>query len=203
MKLRVILTACCLALVLLSGCSGSSAQGQKKMNYQETKKMMIDLLKTDEGKKAIQDVLSDPKMKSQLLMNQDFVKKTIQQTLTSKQGKKFFEQLLKDPKFAKTVAKAMTAQNKKLLKELMKDPDYQKMMMDILKDPEMQKQYLQLMTSQKYRKQMQKVIMESLQSPLFKAKIASELQKVVSEQMKKGTSGGKSQSSGQPQSQAS
>ena len=37
-------------------------------DYEETKKMVVDILKTDDGKKAIQQVMSDEKMKSELIM---------------------------------------------------------------------------------------------------------------------------------------
>lgn len=168
------------------------------MDYQETKKMMIDLLKTDDGKKAIQDIMENEDMKKQLLMNQDFVKQTIQQTLASKEGKQYLQKMLKDPKFEKTLAQTMMKDNQKMLKNLMKDPEYQTMMMDILKNPEMQKQYLGLMKSKPYRQQMQKVITETFQNPLFKSNISSMLKQIVDEELKKGTTKGSQQ--GQSQS---
>lgn len=203
MKIRLILASACLMFAFASGCSGTSSpqQSTSKPSYQETKKMMVDLLKTDQGKKAIADIMSDPKMKQKMLMNQDFVKKTIEKTLTSKEGVQFWQQMLKDPKFANSVAKAMTSQNKKLLKELMNDPKYQEMMMNILQDPQMQKQYLQLMNSKDYREQMQKVVTQTFQSPLFKQKIASLLSQVVDSELQKGNTGGgkQSQQGGQQQ----
>ncbi|HEX7064917.1 MAG TPA: spore germination lipoprotein GerD [Bacillales bacterium] len=202
MKRRLILITTCL-MIALSGCASTNAQGGSKMDYQETKKMLIDLLKTDEGKKAIQDIMTSTEMKKQLLMDKDFVKKTIQETLTSKEGKKFWQSLIKDPKFAKTLAETMTKQNEKMLKNLMKDPEYQALMMDILKSPEMERQYLELMKTKTYRQQVQKIIAESFQSPLFKAKIASILKQVVDEELKKGNTGsqtkGKKQGSSQSQ----
>jgi spore germination protein D len=205
MKRRVIALATCFLFVLLSACSGGNAQGagDNNMDYQETKKMMIDLLKTDDGKKAIQDIMKNEDMKKQLLMNQDFIKQTIQQTLASKQGKQYLQSMLKDPKFEKALAQTMMKDNQKVLKNLMRDPEYQAMMMDILKNPEMQKQYLELMKSKPYRQQMQKVITETFQSPLFKSKMASMLQQVVNEELKKGSSGGSQKGGGQSQSQAS
>ncbi|HET7657648.1 MAG TPA: spore germination lipoprotein GerD [Bacillales bacterium] len=204
MRTRLILTAVCFVFVLLSGCAGTNMpqQDASKPSYQETKRMLIDLLKTDEGKKAIEDIMSSPDMQQKLLMDQDFVKKTIQDTLTSKQGVQFWQQMLKNPKFAKTVAEAMTAQNQKLLMALMNDPKYQEMMMNILQDPEMQKQYLQLMNSKAYREQMQKVIVQTFQSPMFQEKIADLLRQVVDQELNKGNTGGQqSKQQGQPQQQ--
>lgn len=185
-------------LLFAAGCSGSSAQSQdKQMDYQQTKKMMIDLLKTDDGKKAIRDIMNDKQMKKEMLMNKDFVKKTIQDTLTSKQGKKYWHNLFKDPKFSHTIAKTMTKQHKDMLKTLMKDPKYQDLMMDILKSPEMEKQSLELMKSKAYRKQVQKIMADSLDSPMFQEKLRPILKQVVnketSKKSKSSSSKGKSQ----------
>lgn len=173
-------------LLLTAGCSGSAAQEKGgQMDYQQTKKMMIDLLKTDDGKKTIRDIMNDKQMKKEMLMNQDFVKKTIRDTLTSKQGKAYWKSLLKDPKFAQAVAKTMAKENKQTLKVLMKDPQYQDLMMDILKSPEMEKHNLELMKSKAYRKQTQKIMADSLNSPLFQEKLSSILKQVVDEELDK------------------
>ena len=65
------------------------------MDYEKTKKMVVDILKTDDGKKAIQDVLSDESVKSELIMNQDIIKKTVEETLASDKGKNFGKKPLK------------------------------------------------------------------------------------------------------------
>ena len=69
----------------------------------------------------------------------------------------------------------MQQQHEKMLKQLMKDPDYQQMMMDILKDPEMEKKYGELVKSKEFRKHLEKVITETLSSPLYKKKFEDEL----------------------------
>ena len=53
-----------LSLGLLAGCSGSSAPP----SYEENKKMLIDALQTEDGKKAIRTLLDDPQFK-ELLSN--------------------------------------------------------------------------------------------------------------------------------------
>ena len=82
-----------------------SANTSEEMDYEKTKKMVVDILKTDDGKKAIQDVLSDEGIKSELIMNQDIVTKTVEETLASDKGKKFWEKAFKDPKFTAAYAK--------------------------------------------------------------------------------------------------
>ena len=94
-----------LGILILVGCSGPP-QGSTP-DYQTTKKMVIDMLKSDDGKKAIHEILNEDNFKKQLIMNQDVVKKTITETLTSDKGKKFWESILKDPDFSKTLAKSM------------------------------------------------------------------------------------------------
>ena len=45
-----------------SGCS-QNGTSVAKMDYEETKKMVVDILKTDDGKKAIQDVFLTNQLK--------------------------------------------------------------------------------------------------------------------------------------------
>ncbi|TCP24200.1 spore germination protein D [Scopulibacillus darangshiensis] len=172
-------------ILLLSGCS-SGQQQSGQPDYQETKKMFIDMLKTDEGKKAVQDIMKDEKVKEQIVLNNDFVKKTITDALTSDKGKKYLESLFSDPKFSNKVAKVMQKNNEKMLKSLMKDPEYQAMMMDIFKAPKMEKEYLDLMKTKPFREQMQKVIMDTISSPLFATQLEDAVKKAVKEEMKKG-----------------
>jgi spore germination protein D len=176
-------------LLLLIGCSGQSTPSASP-DYQETKKMVIDIIKSDDGKKAIQDLFNDDQVKKQLLLDQDFVKKTITETLTSEQGKKFWTAMFQDPHFAKTVAVAMQKNNEQLLKQLMKDPQYQSLLMQVFKAPNMEQEYLELLQTKPFREQIQKSILEAVESPVFSAKLTEAITKAVSEQMKKSTEKG-------------
>ena len=182
-------------LVFLIGCSGQSSQGSTP-DYQATKKMVIDMLKSDDGKKAIQDILNDSEVKKQLVLNQDFVKKTITDTLTTDQGKKFWTGMLKDPEFSKTLASTMQKNNEQLLKQLMNDPQYQGMLMKVFKAPNMEQEYLDLLQTKPFRDQIQKSILEAVGSPIFSSKLTDAITKAVDEQMKKsgGKGGGSEQS---------
>ncbi|WP_335872199.1 spore germination lipoprotein GerD [Bacillus sp. 2205SS5-2] len=182
-----------LLVILLTGCSGGeSSNGQ--MDYEETKKMVVDILKTDDGKKAIQDVVADDKIKQELIMDEEIVKKTISEALTSEKGMDFWKESFKDPKFAESMAKSMKKENEKLLKSLMKDPAYQGMMMDLFKDPELQKEIQESLKSKEYREHLQEVIIETFESPLFKTKLQDVLMKAA-EEMK--GSGGEEKKSGE------
>ena len=87
------------------------------MDYEETKKMVVDILKTDDGKKAIKEIMSDDEMKSELILNEKVVTDTISKTLTSEKGVEFWKKAFEDPKFAETMANSMKDSNEKLLKE--------------------------------------------------------------------------------------
>ncbi|OIJ22468.1 spore gernimation protein GerD [Anaerobacillus alkalidiazotrophicus] len=172
-----------LLLLLLASCAVEDQGSQP--DYESTKQMMVDMLKTDEGKKSIQEVLSDDEVKQEIVLEQALVKETIQQVLTSEQGKQFWEDLMQDPEFAKSLAESLQTEVEKILKNLMKDPEYQTMMMDILQDPEMESAALDLMKSKEYRQQVMNIMTDAFESPYFKAQVNEILGKVASEQMKK------------------
>ena len=90
-----LLLISCLFLLLTSCTSSGSGKATAKFDYEETKKMFVDILKTDEGKKAIRDIMEDEKMKEQLIMDQTIVKETIEKTLTSEKGLEFWKKASK------------------------------------------------------------------------------------------------------------
>ena len=66
--------------VLISGCAPKE-ESAGQMDYEATKKMVVDIFKTDDGKKALQEVMKDEEMKQVLVMDQKVVTDTIQSTL--------------------------------------------------------------------------------------------------------------------------
>lgn len=178
-------------MMFLTSCSSNESSSGGQVDYDQTKKMVVDILKTDDGKKAIQDVMSDDKMKQKLVMDQKVVSDTIQQTLTSDKATDFWKKTFSDPKFAQGVAKNMRSENEKLLKELMNDPEYRGMMIEVFKEPEIQKELADALKSKEYRAHLQQVISETIESPLFKVKMQELLLKAAEEMKgKSGSSGG-------------
>ncbi|WP_100374479.1 spore germination lipoprotein GerD [Bacillus sp. FJAT-45037] len=166
--------------------SCAAAEGSNNTpDYEGTKKMMVDMLKTDEGKKAIQEIMSDEEMRHDLVMDNAFVKQTIQETLTSEEGRTFWQDVMSDPEFAKTFAQSMQTENEKMLKGLMKDPEYQGMMVTVLQDPEMEETILEIMKSKEYRQQVMTVMSDAFESPYFSAKISELLTVIAKQQMEK------------------
>ncbi|GLB61343.1 spore germination lipoprotein GerD [Cytobacillus sp. NCCP-133] len=201
-KFRLLLP---FAIVLfISGCGQGESGGQ--MDYEQTKKMVVDILKTDDGKKAIEELMADDKMKEKLVMDQKVVAETIEKTLTSEKGTEFWKKSFEDPKFAESMAKSMQKENEQLLKDLMKDPEYRGMMIEVLKDPELEKEVTNVLKSKEYREHLKKVMTETFESPLFKAKIQDILLKAAEdvksgEQQGGGEGGDDSGGGGQGQDQ--
>lgn len=173
-----------LSLIFVTfGCAPANVE-QNRMDYEETKKMVVDILKTDDGKKAIQELMKDEELKQNLVMDQQIVKQSIQETLTSENGIEFWKKTFEDTKFVEDFAKSMQKEHEKLIKGLMKDPEYQAMMMDILKNPEMEEQMIEVLKGQDFRKHLQSVVSETLESPLYKAKIEDILIKAAEDLQK-------------------
>ena len=183
-KMKSLLFFCC--FLVLFGCAPKE-QGNSQIDYDETKKMVVDILKTDDGKKAIQELMKGETMKQNLVMSQTEVNQAIQSTLTSEKGSEFWKKNFEDPKFAEVFAKSMEKEHENLMKNLMKDPDYQKMMIDLLKNPELEAETKEILKSQEYRKHLQTVISETFESPLFKVKLQDLLIKAAEEMQSKET----------------
>lgn len=183
-------------IFVISACAPREESGTQ-MDYEETKKMVVDILKTDDGKKALQEVMKDEEMKQVLIMDQNVVKETIETTLTSDKGAKFWQKVFEDPKFVESFAKSIKDEHEKVIKGLMKDPEYQKMLIDVFKDPEMEKSMLDAVKSQEFRKHLQDVVMETLSSPLYKAKIQETLLKAAEEMGQQGQQQGGEQGGGE------
>ena len=76
-----------LTIVLLASCNTPTSTP----SYEENKKMMIDALQTEDGKKAIRKLLEDPEFKSLLVIDSEQVKKSVEQTMLSKEAEDFLE----------------------------------------------------------------------------------------------------------------
>lgn len=151
-------------------------QTKNELDYEQTKQMMIDVLQTDEGKKALLDVISDDKLKQHLIINSDTVKETISKTLISKQGKEMWKSLFTDPSFLESFYSSIAEEQQKMFKQLMNDAEFQKQMLELLQNPEMKDQTLTLLKSQQFREHLEKTITETVENPLFKAKLQKSLQ---------------------------
>ena len=154
-------------LFLLVGCSDSKST---TLSYEEIKKIMLDTLQTEDGKKAVQQLLTDPAFKNQLVLEQADVQSSIETTLLSKDAQTFWNELFEDPKFQESYAKSLEQQHKKILQELMTDAKTQKQLIEFFGQPDMQKQMETLLKGATLRKQMEEVVMETIENPLLQTK---------------------------------
>lgn len=157
------------SIFLLSGCLDRSAD--KQTDYEQTKKMVVDILQTEEGKKALADIMQDDKMKEFIIFESDEIKNTITEGLASDGAKDSFKQLFDDPSFVKKFVETMSDEQKKLYKDLMTDATFQKQMLELLQNKEMMEFLITTMRGQEFREHLEETIIETLQSPLFEAKI--------------------------------
>ncbi|MFT8872690.1 MAG: spore germination lipoprotein GerD [Sporolactobacillus sp.] len=175
---RSVLAVTLMLLLVLFGC-GSNAQSNP--SYGESKKMVIDVLKTDDGKKALQSILTEKEFRSQMLISDEIVKNAVLETLASEAGRQSWEKLMDKPDFMTKLAQLAESKNRALLKQLMSDPDYQKMLMDVLSAPKLQEQYLTLLRTENFRKQIQNDLQDAIAAPDFRKKLSD----TISEMLKK------------------
>ncbi|WOV84073.1 spore germination lipoprotein GerD [Sporosarcina jeotgali] len=154
-------------LFVLSACSNGPNAAP---SYDETKKMMTDAIQTEEGKKAIRQLLTEEEFRKQLVLEQPEVTSAIESTLLSKEGKDFWKETFDDPKFQKTIATSMKDQQKEIMKALMNDASFQKELEEFFGTPDMQKQLENILHSGSLKKEFEKAIEETISSPLLQAK---------------------------------
>lgn len=171
--------------VILAGCNAfKKSEAAQEPNYKELKQMVIDILQTEEGKKAVQESIEDPQVKKKMVLDTTDVQKIIQEEFFSPENKEKLKSMFEDPKFASELGKTLKKENEKLLKDLMKDPEYRKMMVEVMKEKEFEKMLMDIMKSNAYRTQMMLVIKESLESPMFKYDLLKLMEKASEEALK-------------------
>lgn len=189
--------ACC-SIAFASGCSEGSNETNAD-SYSDEKKMIVDVLKTDAGKKAIQEVLAEENVKAELIMDEDTIKKTIETTLTSEKEMDFWKKAFKDPDFVKALAKGMKSAHSDLLKDLMKDPEYTSLLTDVLKSADMQQEFISILKEKDVRKELKKLVTETLENPLYQEQISNILLKAADEKSSKKSNENSSNQSEPPQ----
>lgn len=177
-------------MMLLSACGGSDNNAKQDGNYETTKKMVVDILQTEDGKKTLRELMTEEEMKQQLVIESDVVKSSINEMLGSEKGTEMWKKLFSDPSFVEDFAKSISDEQEKLMKKLMNDAEFQKQMMDLLQNPEINEQMLSLMKSQQFRSHLEEVVQQTLETPLFQSKMSEILLKAAEEQQKSQSGGG-------------
>ncbi len=157
-------------IFFLAGCLNNSG-AKEEADYDQTKKMVVDILQTDEGKKVLQELITDDKMKQHLVLESQVVKQSITDALNSEASAEMWKRLFEDPAFVESYQKSMAEEQKKLFTNLMNDAAFQKQMLDLLQNPEISKQTLNVLKGQQFREHLEETIQETLDTPLFQSKI--------------------------------
>ncbi|TDF91495.1 spore gernimation protein [Paenibacillus piri] len=181
-----------LTVLLITTSCGSSkqttSQGPQSTGYKDTKTMVLDILKTEDGKKAIiaaqTSAVSSSDGQIKLLSTGDsqHIQLAVKDVLTDTTNNKFLQTVITDPKFAGQFAKAIQKEMKQMQKDLMKDPEYQQAVISTLNSPDFEKMLLDTMKSPQYRQQTKTVMQESMQSPLFRLEVMNLMKKVLEEE---------------------
>ena len=158
MKLRAIMLL--LFLVVLTGCSDTKTT---TMSYDEVKKIMVDAVQTEDGKKAIRQLFEDKSFQELLVLNSEDVKSAIEETLLSEDANDFWTKTFEDPKFQEKFAKSMKKQQQDLMKDLLKDASYQEALISFFNQPEMQKQLETILKGSKMKEEIEKSVMETIE----------------------------------------
>lgn len=139
-------------------------------SYEEMKKLFIDALHTEDGKKALREIMNDPSFRELLVLEHSEVQNSISNTLLSEDAEKFWKKKFEDPKFKEDFAKGMEKELKELQKQLMNDAGYQEQLTKFFDQPEMQKQLESILKGTTMRKEIEKVVQETIENPLMQSK---------------------------------
>ncbi|GAB3795597.1 spore germination lipoprotein GerD [Virgibacillus kimchii] len=170
-----------LSFFVISGCNAANPV-QEEQDYEQTKKMVVDILQTEDGKKALKELLAEEELKQELVMESEMVKDSINEALASEQAKEMWANLFEDPEFAQGYAESISEEQEKLIKNLMNDSEYQQQMLDLLQNPEIEDQMLSVLRGQQFRSHLEETIRQTLETPVFQAKIQEILLKAAEKQ---------------------
>jgi len=172
----------------LTGC-GSEPSNSQQTSYKDMKSMVIDILKTEDAQKALQQSsqqmsgYSAQSSKLLSIQDQEEVRLAVKDVISSPDYDKVIKKLMTDTRFAGEFAKAVNKENKDIHKELIKDPQYQAEVVKTLKTPEMDKVILEVLKSSQYRKELMSTMQEAMQNPIFRLELLDLMQKAVKEEL--------------------
>ena len=129
--------------------------------------MVIDAVQTEDGKKAIRQLLEDPSFRELIILEHDQIETAINTTLLSKEAEDFWKKTYEDPKFKEAMAKSLKEQQTDIMKDLIKNASYQEELVKFFGQADMQKELEKILKGATLRKQMEEVVMETLQDPLL------------------------------------
>lgn len=176
-------------LFILTSCGSEPSGTSQGLSYKDMKSMVIDILKTEDAQKALQESAQQTSgysaQSSRMLTasDQEEVRIAVKDVISSPEYDKVIKKLMTDTRFAGEFAKAVNKENKSIHKELMKDPQYQSELVKTMKNPEMEKMILEVLKSSQYRKEVMSLMQESMQNPLFRLEVLDLMKTAVQEEL--------------------
>ena len=155
-------------VILLASCN--DATNNPTLSYEEIKKIMMDSIQTEDGKKAIRQLLEDPSFRDLVVLEHEEVQTAINDTLLSPEAQDFWKKIFEDPSFKENLANSMKEQQTEIMKQLIKDSAYQEDLISFFGQAEMQKELETVLKSAALRKQMEEVVMETIENPMLQTK---------------------------------
>ena len=134
------------------------------------KKVFTDALQTEDGKKALREILETPSFRELLVLEHTEVQTAIEQTLLSEKSSEFWKHTLEDPKMKEAFAKSIQKELATIQKDLLKDAGYQEELTKFFDQPEMQKQLESILKGTTMRKEIEKVVKDTIENPLMQTK---------------------------------
>lgn len=188
MRMRLLWPALMLSCfaVTLAGCGSEPSGGGQTFEYRDMKQMVIDILKTEDAQKALQEqsrISGVGGFQALSATDQENIKLSIKEVLLSPDAAGLLEELMTDTRFAGEFAKAVNKENKQIHKDLLKDPSYRQDLVSVFKGPEMEQVILEALNSTNYRKRIVTIMQESLQSPMIKLQLYELLRQAVREEL--------------------
>lgn len=176
--------------ILLVGCSSG---GSSSPSYEETKKQVIDVLQTEDGKKVLREILKDQNFRDLLVFQHDEVQTAMETTLLSEKAEQFWKDVFdENPKMKEAFAKSMNEEMKNLQTQLLQDAKYQEQLIKFFDQPDMQKQLESILKGTTIRKEIEKVVEETIENPMMQSKWQELIRKSGGEsESKGGEEGGK------------
>lgn len=174
-----------LASVLTSSCGTQQQSEQSSHGYKDVKSMLLDILSSEEGQRAVQEATNRNQNETMRLLSTgegQQIQMAVKEVLTDPNYTQIIEQTMLEPKFAGDFAKSMQKYSKQLNKDLMKDPEYQQQMLELMNNQQFKTLVMETMKSPEYRQQTIKMMEESLKSPLFRVQLMELFRSVVREE---------------------
>lgn len=179
------------SVFLLTSCAvGGGGGGESSgMTYKDMKSMVIDILKTEDAQKALQEAASSQSgytaQSATMLSAQDQeqVRLAVKDVLLSPEYDSVLKGLMTDTKFAGEFSKAVNEMNKDLHVQLIKDPQYQKGLAEAFQNEDLQKVILKVVKGPDYRKELMSLMQDSFNNPIFKMQMFELMKKAVAEEL--------------------